>query len=134
MKDLLLDTDIISYFFRDVPTVSKTLRSRLEEGYTLNMSVINFYELSNGLYYRDAKKQLRRLRAFTEFCIILPLTEDIADLSAKHFAKLRKKGKTIQHTDALIAGTAIINDLKLITNNTKHYEGIDGLDIENWVN
>lgn len=50
-----------------------------------------------------------------------------------HFAKLRKKGKTIQHTDALIAGTAIVNDLKLITNNTKHYEGIDGLDLENWV-
>ncbi len=133
MKNLLLDTDTLSYFFRDVPSVRNALKNSLEEGYLLNLSVINYYELCNGLYFRDAKKQLKQFQAFTKFCTILPLTEEIADLSAKHFAQLRKQGKTIQHTDALIAGTAISHNLKLITNNIKHYKDIAGLEFENWV-
>lgn len=38
----------------------------------------------------------------------------------------------IGHNDILIAGTAIENDLILITNNTKHFSLIKGLEIDNW--
>jgi tRNA(fMet)-specific endonuclease VapC len=133
MKDLLLDTDTISYFFRNIPSVTQTFNDKLQAGHTLNMSTVNYYEVCNGLYFRDAHRQLKQFLDFTQFCTILPLTQEIADLSAKKFAGLRKKGIIIQHTDALIAGTAIIHDLKLITNNTKHYEDITELEFENWV-
>lgn len=33
----------------------------------------------------------------------------------------------------LIAGIAISNDMVLITNNTKHFGKIDGLEIDNWM-
>jgi tRNA(fMet)-specific endonuclease VapC len=45
---------------------------------------------------------------------------------------LRKKGMTVGHNDMMIAGTAIVNNMTLVTNNTKHYEKIDDLEIDNW--
>jgi tRNA(fMet)-specific endonuclease VapC len=45
---------------------------------------------------------------------------------------LRKTGQSIGHNDILIAGTAIINDMTLISNNTNHFARVQNLDIENW--
>ncbi|MEN0004650.1 MAG: type II toxin-antitoxin system VapC family toxin [Bacteroidota bacterium] len=133
MKDLLLDTDTISYFFRNEPSVLQVLKVNLEKGLGIHISAINYYEICNGLYYKDAKRQLNRFLSFVDQCTVLPLTAEIASTAAKCFANLRKRGIIIQHTDALIAGTAIVHDLRLVTNNTKHYEGIEGLLIENWL-
>ena len=39
---------------------------------------------------------------------------------AEIHAQLRREGKIIGHSDVLIAGTAIVNNMMLITNNTEH--------------
>jgi predicted nucleic acid-binding protein len=38
------------------------------------------------------------------------------------YNKLKKEGKLIDHADLLIASSAIVNNLILITNNLKHFE------------
>ncbi len=43
--------------------------------------------------------------------------------------ELKKKNKKIDKPDLMIAGTAIANNLKLATLNTKHFERISGLDL-----
>ena len=40
----------------------------------------------------------------------------------------------IEDMDLFIAATALYNDLTLVTNNTKHFENIPGLKLENWKN
>ena len=42
------------------------------------------------------------------------------------------KGIRIEDMDLLIAATAIYNDMTLVTNNTKHFEHIPDLKLENW--
>ncbi len=42
------------------------------------------------------------------------------------------KGIRIEDMDLLIAATAIYNDMTLVTNNTKHFEHILDLKLENW--
>ena len=133
MKGILLDTDIISYFFRGAPSVKEKVEHHLRSGERLNLSVITYYEVCNGLYYKDAKKQLERFKEFASYCTIIPLVPEVADIAAKIFSNLRKSGKTVGHTDILIAGTAIYYNLQLITNNIKHYQDINGLDLDNWV-
>ena len=59
-------------------------------------------------------------------------TEESAKISGDIYADLRQKGITIGTSDILIAGIAIENGLTLITNNEKHYEPIQGLNIDNW--
>ncbi len=41
-------------------------------------------------------------------------------------------GRTIGHNDVLIAATAMVHGLTLVTNNSDHFSRINGLDIDNW--
>jgi tRNA(fMet)-specific endonuclease VapC len=60
------------------------------------------------------------------------LTLDSSKILAINYADLRKKGINIEHNDVLIAGIALTNNMKLITNNISHFNKIKGLEIENW--
>ena len=56
-----------------------------------------------------------------------------AKQAAEIYANLRKKGQSIGHTDCLIAGIALTNNLQLVTNNIDHFKRIKGLEIVNWL-
>ena len=132
MKPALIDTDTVSYFFRNNAAVVAKLDEYLQEFGYVNLSVITYYEVLNGLYFKDAKSQLAKFERFVELNHILPLTNEIAQEAATIYAVLRSQGQPIGHNDVLIAGTAIVNNLTLITNNINHFSRIKGLDIDNW--
>ena len=46
---------------------------------------------------------------------------------------LEKKGRPIGSMDLLIAAQAISLNITLVTNNTKEFDRISGIKIENWV-
>lgn len=56
-----------------------------------------------------------------------------ANRAAEIYADLKKKGQPIGHTDCLIARIALVNGLQVVTNNTDHFERIDGLELINWL-
>lgn len=132
MKPALIDTDTLSYFFRNNPVVVEKLDKYLQEYGFINLSVITYYEVLNGLYFKDAKKQRKKFEEFVKLNQVLPLTDEVAKNAAKVYAQLRKKGKTVGHNDILIASTAATNNMTLITNNAKHFKDIEGLDMDNW--
>ena len=133
MKPSLLDTDIVSEFLRGNPKVIEKVDEHLKEYGFISFSIITYYEIVNGLLYKDAKKQLVRFEAFAKLNKVIPLTIPMAKAAAIIQADLRKKGSVIGHTDTLIAGIVITSKLQLITNNTNHFKRIKGLDIENWM-
>jgi len=132
MKAAMLDTDMLSEFLRGNPNVLKNVEKYLDEYGIINISVITYYEIQNGLLYKDARKQLSKFEDFVELNNIIPLTTPMAHKAAEIQAYLRKKGIQIGHTDTLIAGIAITNKLQLITNNTGHFKRVKGLDFDNW--
>ncbi|HEX3935129.1 MAG TPA: type II toxin-antitoxin system VapC family toxin [Puia sp.] len=132
MKLSLLDTDILSEFLRGNSKVAAKVDEHLEEYGLVNLSIITYYEILNGLLYKDAKKQLKKFTDFVELNKVIPMTMRTAKIAAEMYADLRKKGREIGHTDTLIAGIAMANDMQLITNNTDHFKRIKGLEIENW--
>jgi predicted nucleic acid-binding protein len=132
MKPSILDTDILSEFLRGNSKVISKVEEHLEEYGYINLSIITYYEILNGLLYKDAKKQLSRFEEFIELNKVIPLTIPMARTAAKIQAELRKKGGEIGHTDTLIAGISITSGLQLITNNTEHFKRIKGLEIANW--
>jgi tRNA(fMet)-specific endonuclease VapC len=132
MKEALLDTDTLSYFFKKEKDVVAKVDKYLQEFGYVNISVVTYYEVMNGLLYKDARRQLEKFETFISLNTIIPLSENIARKSAEIYAELRKTGKSIGHNDILIAGTAIENDMVLITNNANHFNRIEGLEIENW--
>ncbi len=132
MKQSLLDTDILSEFLRGNPKVIEKVADHLKEFGFVSLSIITYYEILNGLLYKDAKKQLQKFEDFIQLNKVIPLTLPMAKTSAIIQADLRKKGTEIGHADTLIAGIAITSELQLITNNTNHFKRIKGLKIDNW--
>jgi predicted nucleic acid-binding protein len=132
MKPSMLDTDVLSEFLRGNPQVINKVDGRLKEFGFISLSIITYYEILNGLLYKDARKQLTSFDDFVSLNKVIPLTIPMAKTAAAIQAELRKKGTEIGHTDTLIAGIAITSDLQLITNNTEHSKRIKGLEIANW--
>lgn len=132
MKKALIDTDILSLFFREQPQVVSKFREYLQEYGRINFSIITYYEFVSGLKYRDAKKQLNNFLKFAEYCNILPLTTQSVTIAGDIYAKLRSRGELIDDIDILIAGIALDNDLVLVTGNEKHFQRIKSLEVENW--
>lgn len=132
MKPVIVDTDTLSFYFRRHPEVTAKLDKYLNEVGEINISVMTYYEVLNGLYFKDAKGQLARFEDFVAANQVMPLTDKVAKKAAVIYADLRKKGKTVGHHDILIASTAIVHDMKLVSNNTKDFKNIEGLDLDNW--
>ena len=128
----MLDTDILSEFLRGNEKVVNSVDEYLKQFSFISLSIITYYEILNGLLYKDAKKQLKKFENFVTLNNVLLLTLKSTKLAANIQADLRKKGREIGHTDTLIAGIAIANKLDLVTNNTEHFKRVKGLHIANW--
>jgi len=88
-----------------------------------NISVITKIEV---LGYRTTPEAYKLLSGFVEDSVILGLSDEIVERTIE----LRKE-KTIKTPDALIAATDIVNQLALISRNTKDFDKIEGLEIIN---
>lgn len=93
-------------------------------------------ELYYGAYNSErVETNLERIRMFfqTPGPEVLPLDDAVMDCFGKFKAELRRKGLPIGDTDLLIAGAAVSRNLKLVTNNTKHFNRIPGISLEDWL-
>lgn len=132
MTEALVDTDILSYYFKGDPNVVAKFKEYLNEFDQINISIITYYEILGGLKFKKADKQIREFEEFINNNNIVHISEESASLSGEIYADLRNRGITIGTSDMLIAGVAMENGLTLITNNERHFESVKGLRLENW--
>ena len=133
MKPVIIDTDIISYFLKGNDKVFLRFQEYLKDFDRINISIITYYEIISGLTFKNAEKQLQIFEEFCSTATIINLSKDSIKVAAEIYANQRKKGKSVDDIDILIAGIAISNDLVLVTNNIKHFGKIDGLEVDNWI-
>ena len=105
MNPTLVDTDILSRFFRNDPKVVEKVKKYVEEHGTVSFSIFSYYEILSGLQYRDAGRQLNAFLVFASIHRILPLTQAAADHAARLYALMRKEGAPVDDIDLLTAGT-----------------------------
>jgi tRNA(fMet)-specific endonuclease VapC len=132
MNRALIDTDIISYYFKGDPDVVRNFELYLNHFDLVEISLISYYEVISGLLAKNALKQLAVFEDFISENFVLLLTEKSVKISAELYATLRQSGTPIDDIDLLIAGVAIENEMTLVTNNESHFGRIPGLKIENW--
>ena len=128
----LLDTNIVSLAVRDNLKIKAKLQSIEFRGIDIYISCITYFEVRRGFLAVDAAKQRAR---FEDFCQKYPiiLLDDLAILekAAEIHADLRLRGLPIQTEDILIAATAIVKDLIMVSNDTD-LARVEGLSLENW--
>jgi tRNA(fMet)-specific endonuclease VapC len=128
----LVDTDILSFYFKQDPQIVRAVAKYLSRFDQLNISLVTYYEVIAGLKFKGAQQQLRLFEDFVREHQVIGVTRRSAVISGEIYASLRRKGIIIGASNTLIAGTAIENNLSLVTNNRRHFELIDGLKIDNW--
>ena len=132
MKESLIDTDILSYFLRNDQDVVRKVNEYMLHFPALSLSLITCYEIISGLSFKNAQRQIKDFENLLLDCNVLNISETSIRLSANVSGHLRRKGITIGNSDLLIAGIALEHNLVLVTNNTKHFEHIPNLKIDNW--
>lgn len=132
MNRVLIDTDILSYYFKGDEVVIGNFEKYLDQNDLLAISLITCYEIIGGLLAKNALKQLTVFDDFVAENIVVPMTDKSAKISAELYSSLRQNGIIVDDIDLLIAGIAIENDMILATNNERHFGRIPGLRIENW--
>ena len=127
MNRALVDTDILSYYFKGDKTVVDNFAKYLQQYELIEISLITYYEIVGGLLAKNALKQLNIFENFVNDNIVIPMTESSAKISAELYSTLRQSGKTIDDIDLLIAGIALDNEMTLVTNNESHFNRIPSL-------
>lgn len=127
----LLDTNICIHLFRGkFNLIEKFKKVNIDN---CAISEITLAELIFGAENSpNPKKNYKIIDTFSEQVKILPIFNSIP-IYAKEKVRLRKKGLMISDFDLLIGSTAISNDLIMVTENTKEFERISDIKIENWV-
>jgi tRNA(fMet)-specific endonuclease VapC len=64
---------------------------------------------------------------------VLPFDSACAEEFGKLRGILKKKGVSINPIDLQIAAVAVVYDLSLVTHNTKHFQAIPGLTLDDWL-
>jgi len=129
----LMDTDTLSAIMRGNSSATERARSYLKAHRQFTFSILTRYEILRGLL---AKKAARQLVTFGQLCAtsrVLPLTDAIVVQGAAIYADLLRRGELINDADILIAATAIVHGLAVVTNNEKHFRRMRDLQIENWL-
>ncbi len=128
----MLDTNICSYIIRNKPQSIKTKLQEVEQNHTVALSSIVVSELLYGATKKDSPKLLRIVSAFIDNFIIY----DYSKVSAQSYANIRtdleKKGEIIGANDLLIASHALSLGAVLVTNNTREFERVEKLVLEDW--
>ena len=78
------------------------------------------------------KEQMFLVDAMYEEFTVLPITPAIRTFAVEK-ARLWSIGQKIADFDLLIGATAVYYGLILVTNNTKHFERMQSLQLENWM-
>jgi len=128
----LLDTKTCIYLIRQRPQEALQRFEQFEVG-EVGVSVITVSELRYGVEKSTRPEQ--NLRALEQF--LLPLeVHDFGPEATVSYGRIRasleERGMPIGPLDTLIAAHALSLGATLVTNNTREFERVSGLQIEDW--
>jgi tRNA(fMet)-specific endonuclease VapC len=127
----LLDTDTCSAHLKSQSTVGSRILQNLGK---LHVSVITVGELRTWAYRRTAsRRRAIDLELFLNDVDVLTVTVDVANRFGELRAGLLDQGQATPDLDLLIAATALVHNLTLVTHNTKDFQHLPGLALTDWL-
>ncbi len=128
----LLDTCALSDYLKGDPNTIR--RFHQTQPHDVFLSSITVFEIDYGLQLKPSlSKQLNpQLQAIYRKVQIIDFSPTEAKVAAKIRSDLKQAGTPIGYYDLLIAATAKVHSLTVVTSNTKEFSRVSGLELENW--
>lgn len=91
----------------------------------ISVSAITVEEIVFGLAWKPNRRTYTSImRFFASSCDVLPVTQEIAERAGALRGEIRSRGISRTSADMLIAATAQIHRLTLVTRNVRDFDGI----------
>lgn len=132
MSGYLLDTSIISDVIRN-PNGSAARRIEQVGPKELFTSIVVAAELRYGCAKKGSPKLLAKVEGILETIPVLPLDVPADAEYGNIRSELEAAGQPIGMNDLLIAAHASALGFTLVTDNTREFSRIRGLNVENWL-
>lgn len=121
---MMYDTDVLIWFARGN---EKAARAFERDG-NKSLSIQSYMELLQGTRDRAEQKLLKDFIYTFDFSV-LPITENIAH-RALVYVEEYSLAAGMRSADALIAATAVENNVELMSANTKHFRAVKELELK----
>ena len=134
-KIYMLDTNICSFIMRERPLKTlKIMQAHVENKDRIVISAITYSELKFGSIGKKASAKMPFLvNQFVErIDSIMPWDKASVDATTEIRRALAAKGTAISNNDAAIAGNAVALKCVLVTNNTREFQRVESLQLEDW--
>ncbi len=123
---MLVDTDVLIWYMRGNRKAYKLIENL--NGFYI--SVVTYIELVKGMRNKRELSEFRKaIRSWN--CKIIHINEEIS-LKAMFYIERHYLSHSMQFADALVATTALVNGLTVITGNDKHFKIIKELGIKHF--
>jgi predicted nucleic acid-binding protein len=127
----LLDTDICSAYLRGNRIVWPKF---LQHGGQLHVSAVSAGELYTWASRQGVSPRRRvLLEDFLQDVSLLDVTRTVSEKFGDLRAAFLDAGQGTPDMDLLIASTALVHDFTLITHNTRDFQNIPGLRLQDWL-
>ncbi|MDE9533870.1 type II toxin-antitoxin system VapC family toxin [Xenorhabdus bovienii] len=125
----MLDTNTVSYIFRQNPTVLAKLKTVPPS--KICISSITEAELRYGIAKRQNKALEKMVNTFIESVTVHEWDSEVAKIYGELRADMEKTGRVMGTMDQLIAAHAVSKGLVIVTNGAA-FVMVNGLLVEDW--
>jgi len=136
MTTYMLDTNICSFIMREHSlTVIEHLEMAVKARSRIVVSAITYAEMRYGAISPKAAKKIEGMvnSLVSRLDAVLPWDAEAIDKTVEIRQALARRGTPIGENDAAIAGHALSSGSILVTNNTREFARVDGLNIVDWL-
>ena len=128
MNEFLLDTDVVSYLLNRHSLAAAY--EKLLIGHTPMVSFMTVAEMYRGVLKRNwGARRMAELESHLRQFAVAPYNLQVCIAFARVADAAERRGQPITTADAFIAACAVSLEIPLMTNNGRHFEGIDGLHV-----
>lgn len=127
----LLDTNVCIALMQGNRQAALQFNRIFPQCYTTTIVIAELYK---GIFgSQQVQRNLQTLEEFTTYLAIESFDLAAAEEFGRIQAELKQMGRPTGEIDAFIAAVARSRQSVLVTNNTRHFENIAGLQLEDWL-
>ena len=117
----LWDTNVLSELIRREPNAGVMAWADGETAVTI--SVVTLEEILYGLAWKPVPRIVAWFDRFlAQECEVLPVTAEVARVSGQIRGRLQAKGRERSQADMMVAATASVHGLTVVTRNVRHFD------------
>ena len=127
-----LDTNTIIQLLRENPNVVQRFTTAVDLGDEIVLPPIVHYEMRRGFLSVSSPKKEMLYNLLIQQYKVGGMTKEVLECGASIYADLYHKKLTVEDADLLTAAFCMVGGYTIVTNNTRHFQVINGLVVEDW--